>query len=740
MRKARTTKIDGEYDWRVTDSLRSNFRFGAQLRNLPIAESDSQHASSDTPVEFEESDIPTFLATAGLDVQGTINVEALLKQKERGVCQTKQKKLRGATISVWDLNQVAAIVGPEEIFVSNDSVCVFIFSLSRALHNPLEEIRQLVPWIGLIPSEATSHVFLVGTHYDSLKEELGNPEELNLFLEHFDSLLAKMLKSHNVDQLHFGRPQDTKWSFFLSETTKGSNCRQSFSVQFSKSLECLSDKNQIARSPNVKLGWFYLLWKFQHQQENQLKYSTKSKFVSFAKKYKEDDPERVLLYFDSIGEIIFRDNEESDDVIILDPEWFYDMVNRLHKTKPLEFKGRRGGKKTRFLKLEKLGLFQRSRLHQSLNIDAAADFIQLCVGKYLLMPCRSKNQELFFLPYATVPVASNKPQEITHSPVYFYLEPFKPQLHAFFRMFVAELQCHDEWNIVQYQKCWALFKISNKFNAWIFVDETLSRMKLGMKKAYLQYLPNYVAIAKEAMKSTADRCEVSCEFNLAHIKDRFERLASLDDAEDARGNRGRISDTDLTYEDLEHFFDSKIADARKESFPDHSETHYYDAFLSHSWGNDGEVHHKAKMLHAQLQSADIQAFLDENEMKQSIQEEMYWGVTRSTCFIAFLNEKYLEEIADEKSNCGYEFSTAILNLGPARFICIDVNKDEPIFNTALYKKLIKVACNNPKVLDFRTEKSFQENLPALVASINQVRSFLLKNNGKMDTKKFYTSI
>ena len=93
----------------------------------------------------------------------------------------------------------------------------------------------------------------------------------------------------------------------------------------------------------------------------------------------------------------------------------------------------------------------------------------------------------------------------------------------------------------------------------------------------------------------------------------------------------------------------------------------YHAFLTHDWGTDGEGrdnHERViRVCHALRARAGLSIWLDEDEMRGDVNQQMTDGIEDSACVIAFVTRRYIEKAGGKGANgaddnCKFEARSA----------------------------------------------------------------------------------
>ena len=80
----------------------------------------------------------------------------------------------------------------------------------------------------------------------------------------------------------------------------------------------------------------------------------------------------------------------------------------------------------------------------------------------------------------------------------------------------------------------------------------------------------------------------------------------------------------------------------------------FDAFLTHDWGTDedGRDNHARviKICHALRDRAGLSIWLDEDEMRGDVNQQMTDGIEDSACVVAFVTKRYIDKAGGKGPN------------------------------------------------------------------------------------------
>ncbi|GBG35024.1 Protein TANC1, partial [Hondaea fermentalgiana] len=104
---------------------------------------------------------------------------------------------------------------------------------------------------------------------------------------------------------------------------------------------------------------------------------------------------------------------------------------------------------------------------------------------------------------------------------------------------------------------------------------------------------------------------------------------------------------------------SFVRQIRAKSLGEQLET--FDVFMSHEWGENGEIHDVVKKIAKKLERKHkLKVWLDEKQMRGSIDESMSRGIERSKVSLILATKRYMKKIndGDRSDNCLKEFQHA----------------------------------------------------------------------------------
>ena len=94
----------------------------------------------------------------------------------------------------------------------------------------------------------------------------------------------------------------------------------------------------------------------------------------------------------------------------------------------------------------------------------------------------------------------------------------------------------------------------------------------------------------------------------------------------------------------------------------------YDAFLSHAWGPDShgrDNHATVARVCAGLQERGLTVWFDDQQMHDSIAQQMVRGIDAAAVMVTFLTQAYCEKVnSPQVNNCLREWNFAVLKCKP----------------------------------------------------------------------------
>ena len=73
----------------------------------------------------------------------------------------------------------------------------------------------------------------------------------------------------------------------------------------------------------------------------------------------------------------------------------------------------------------------------------------------------------------------------------------------------------------------------------------------------------------------------------------------------------------------------------------------WDCFLSHTWGINQQTHKQVIEIARIMRENRINVWIDEDNMIDSVGDDMREGIDYSHCFIAFITRNYLDKSNDK---------------------------------------------------------------------------------------------
>ena len=128
----------------------------------------------------------------------------------------------------------------------------------------------------------------------------------------------------------------------------------------------------------------------------------------------------------------------------------------------------------------------------------------------------------------------------------------------------------------------------------------------------------------------------------------------------------------------------------------------FHAFVTHDWGVDGEGrdnHERVIAVARALEKAGLRVWLDEQEMRGDVNQQMTDGIDDSACLLAFITKRYLLKAGGkgpngDNDNCKLEFDYGLRRKKVENFVvavmergCMDPNEWQGVVGGKLGGKL-----------------------------------------------------
>jgi hypothetical protein len=102
-------------------------------------------------------------------------------------------------------------------------------------------------------------------------------------------------------------------------------------------------------------------------------------------------------------------------------------------------------------------------------------------------------------------------------------------------------------------------------------------------------------------------------------------------------------------------------------------------FASHDWGKNAENHARVKEVVEALREMGYFVWLDENEMRGNLVDDMCAGIDESDVVLVFVTRNYMKKVQsrNDGDNCRREFMYAQRRHGTSRIVTIRFDADLP---------------------------------------------------------------
>ncbi|GBG31296.1 Ankyrin repeat domain-containing protein 29 [Hondaea fermentalgiana] len=143
------------------------------------------------------------------------------------------------------------------------------------------------------------------------------------------------------------------------------------------------------------------------------------------------------------------------------------------------------------------------------------------------------------------------------------------------------------------------------------------------------------------------------------------------------------------------------------------EEEFFDAFLSHSWG-EGETNHElVRSINEVLCNAGVKTWFDGERVTDNIRQEIARGIRQSQKAVIFITSEYMAKLDSDDSNfCKEEFQAAANMLKPKNMIPVVL--ESSLLDPGSWRGLLQLQLGSKLYVDFSTPEKRQKSMDYLI--------------------------